>query len=95
MSKDSDDIWDKTTEITSFPFPLTKGQTLLIDDHPVATVPETMMCESREQLAHIIRVERARAALADLQPGEWEDVMEHFCKSCGIADPHCQCWNDE
>lgn len=40
------------------------------------------------------RIERARAALTALQPGEWEDVMQHFCKSCG-GEPGCQCWNDE
>lgn len=30
--------------------------------------------------------------LADQQRLE---VMGHFCKSCGAADPRCQCWNDE
>lgn len=41
------------------------------------------------------RIARARAALEALQPGEYGDVMIHFCRACGDPDPHCQCWNDE
>lgn len=41
------------------------------------------------------RIARARAALEALQPGEYDDVMRNFCRSCGDNDPHCQCWNDE
>jgi hypothetical protein len=45
------------------------------------------------RLAAMIRINAARAALQALQPGEWEEVMAHFCKSCGCNDPRCQCWN--
>jgi hypothetical protein len=40
------------------------------------------------------RIERARAALDALQPGEWDEVMQHYCKACG-GEPSCVCWNDE
>jgi hypothetical protein len=34
-------------------------------------------------------------ALDTLTDAERMDVFAHFCKSCGLTDPECQCWNDE
>lgn len=33
--------------------------------------------------------------LLELSEDERLDVFSNFCKSCGIDDPRCQCWNDE
>lgn len=42
----------------------------------------------------IHRVKKAREALAALQAGEWDEVMQHFCIGCGGA-PDCSCMRDD
>lgn len=44
----------------------------------------------RETAAREARIAAARKALAQLQPGEWDDVMRYVCPSCGGRKP-CTC----
>lgn len=55
---------------------------------------ERKRAEDREKKGDNPRVNLAIAALKALGPGEWEDVMQHFCHACG-GESGCQCWNDE
>lgn len=41
-----------------------------------------------------VRIKRARTVLAELQDGEWDHVMQHFCRECGGA-PDCYCMRDD
>ena len=64
--------------------------TLTVEQSLRAHTLRALAAEKRKK-----RIERARRALEALQPGEYDDVMTNFCRSCGDNDPHCQCWNDE
>jgi len=62
-------------------------------DHPGFDAV-TLVCASCRD-AEVSPGQEALTALSRLEPDQRLDVLRRFCRSCGVDDPSCQCWNDE